>query len=360
MYPLQPDSLVVEDADDPGFTRIVAVLVHDDVEVLDFAGPGEVFQVAGGLAADRGRRALRVVAVSPGNAEVRSQGFLTVRADRTLGDLGRADILVVPGGGTARVLADERFVATFRDAAKNAEIVLSVCTGALLLAAVGLLDGRTATTWHGFLDRLAHHAPRTRVAAGRRFVDNGNVVTTAGVSAGIDGALHVVARLLGRPLAEATARYMEYAWTPGPDLSAVYPEHPVRDDPVARLVRGAARTNDAPEAVADLRRALALEPEHAEAWLRLARAAHAAGDAATAIEAANRAVGLPSTRSAALHDRACVRAAAGDVDGAFDDLAAARGEGRIDRDGVTVDPDLAALRDDPRWAALASPPASGR
>jgi transcriptional regulator GlxA family with amidase domain len=363
MFRLQPDSLVLEDADDPAFTRTVAIVVHDDVELLDFAGPGEVFQVAGGLAADRGRRALRVVTVSPGPAPVRSQGFLTIRADRTPDDPADFDLLVVPGGGTTRVLADTRFLGWFRKASARAEIVLSVCTGALVLAATGMLDGRSATTWHGFLDRLAHVAPRTRVVPGRRFVDGGAIVTTAGVSAGIDGALHVVARLLGRRVAEETARHMEYVWTPDPEHVGGYPDHPVRDDAVQRRVREAATRQDAGDieaAIEALGEAVDREPDHAEAWLRLARARHAAGRADGARAAADRAVDLSTTRTAALHDRACLRVAAGDVDGAFDDLSRARAERRLDRDGVAVDPDLAALRRDARWDGIVSTAWSGR
>ena len=97
--------------------------------------------------------------------------------------------------------------------AANAEQVLSVCSGAMILAHAGLLDGLEATTHHGSIAALRSHAPKTVVHDDRRFVDNGKVVTAAGVSAGIDMSLHVVAKLLGRPAAAATARYMEYAWT---------------------------------------------------------------------------------------------------------------------------------------------------
>jgi transcriptional regulator GlxA family with amidase domain len=99
-----------------------------------------------------------------------------------------------------------------RSQAAHAEVVLSVCTGALLLARAGLLAGLEVTTHHGALDLLAETAPDAVVRADRRFVDNGRVITSAGISAGIDAALHVVARLLGEAQARETAAYMEYEW----------------------------------------------------------------------------------------------------------------------------------------------------
>ena len=95
---------------------------------------------------------------------------------------------------------------------QEAELVLSVCTGALLLAKAGLLDGLEATTHHGAIDLLRETAPKTTIHSDRRFVDNGRVVSSAGIAAGIDMSLHVVARLLGREGAEKTARQMEYPW----------------------------------------------------------------------------------------------------------------------------------------------------
>ena len=97
---------------------------------------------------------------------------------------------------------------------QEAELVISVCTEALLLAKAGLLDGLEATTHHGAIDLLREVAPKTTVHADRRFVDNGRVICSAGIAARIDMSLHVVARLLGKELAEKTARQMEYLWQP--------------------------------------------------------------------------------------------------------------------------------------------------
>lgn len=188
--------------------RNVAICVWDEVELLDFSGPGEVFAVADEC------RAFRVYTVGVSYAPIMSQGFVRVMPEYSIDDCPRPDIVVLPGGGAGPVLANPRVRAWLKDAAAKAEIVLSVCTGAFVLAGTGLLDGLAATTWYGDIDRLRAVAPRTVVHADRRFVDNGRIVTSAGVSAGIDAALHVVARLHGMPTARATAQYMEYEWHP--------------------------------------------------------------------------------------------------------------------------------------------------
>ena len=101
-----------------------------------------------------------------------------------------------------------------KQTASKAELVMSVCTGALLLAKAGLLDGLEATTHHGSFDLLHQLAPRTEIHVDRRFVDNGSVICSAGIAAGIDMSLHVVAKLLGREVAAKTAKQMEYPWQP--------------------------------------------------------------------------------------------------------------------------------------------------
>jgi len=131
-----------------------------------------------------------------------------------------ADAIVV---GTGTVFVDDpALMAWARSAVDSAEIAVSVCNGAFVLGALGVLDGKTVTTHFGAVPRLKSSFPKATVQQGRRFVDNGKIVTTAGVSAGIDGALHVVARLLGRGAADETARYMEYRWAPEPYLAETY------------------------------------------------------------------------------------------------------------------------------------------
>jgi transcriptional regulator GlxA family with amidase domain len=178
----------------------VEIVVWDGVELLDLAGPGEVFAVAG--------FPVRIVAARPGS--VVSQGFLEIVPQGVLGEGPTPGILVVPGGGTEGAVADQTLVEQVARVGAKADLVLSVCTGALVLAAAGLLDGLEATTWHGALARLRQAAPHTRVREDLRVVDNGRLLTTAGVSAGIDGALHVVERLLGAEDRARVVAYMEY------------------------------------------------------------------------------------------------------------------------------------------------------
>lgn len=188
--------------------RKVAILLYDGVELLDFAGPGEVFKAAGD------GRAFEVFTVAATAEPVLSQGFVSVKPQYTIADSPDPHILVVPGGDSRVPLRDDKTMAWIERVTKKTEIAFSVCTGAFLLAKLGLVEGREATTHWAAIERFRAAHPNTRVTERVRYVDAGPVVTTAGVSAGIDGALHVVERLLGRPAAEKTARYMEYEWKP--------------------------------------------------------------------------------------------------------------------------------------------------
>ena len=188
--------------------RNVAILIFDDVEVLDFCGPFEVFSVAARL---DGADAFDVYTVAEELRPIVARGGLSVNPHSTLGDCPTPDIVVVPGGYGARREQHNRPVLDWiRNWSKRSELTLSVCTGALLLGRAGILDGLRATTHHAAFDLLRDAAPQTVIAEGDRFIDNGVVVTSAGISAGIDAALHVVARLLGEEHARATARQMEY------------------------------------------------------------------------------------------------------------------------------------------------------
>jgi transcriptional regulator GlxA family with amidase domain len=191
--------------------RNVAIFIYDGVEILDFGGPGEVFAAAW----DSEGHAFHVYTVAADPEPILSQGFVTVTPEYTIANCPPPDIIVLPGGDQRQSSADPRVISWIQEASKQAEVVMSVCTGAMLLSRAGLLDGKEATTWHGAIERLQQATPAATIHAGTRFVDNGQIVTTAGVSAGIDGALHVVARLLGMDSALGAARYMEYdKWVP--------------------------------------------------------------------------------------------------------------------------------------------------
>ncbi|NUQ12617.1 MAG: DJ-1/PfpI family protein [Gemmatimonadaceae bacterium] len=188
-----------------------AILIFDEVEVLDFAGPFEVFSVTGR------RRKLEpfdVYTVAQRSAPVTARNGLSLNPRHSFTNCPPPDILVVPGGfGTRREMKNPVMLEWIARTAPSCDLILSVCTGALVLGAAGLLDGLEATTHFMAFDELRAVAPRTTVRTETRIVDNGNVILSAGVSAGIDMSLHVVARLLGADVARETASYMEYEGT---------------------------------------------------------------------------------------------------------------------------------------------------
>ncbi len=187
--------------------KAVAILIFDGVELLDFAGPAEVFIVA------NQRRPFRVFTVGATTELTRTMGGIKIKPDYSFQNAPPADVLVIPGGNTRSVGADG--IQWLRKRADSAEVVMSVCFGAFLLAEAKLLDGITATTHTWGLEGLKSAAPKCKVVADRRFVDSGKIVTTAGVTAGIDGALHVVQRLAGAEVAKWTAEsWMEYRRRP--------------------------------------------------------------------------------------------------------------------------------------------------
>jgi len=274
------------------YTRNVAIVLYEGVELLDFAGPGEVFQAAGAISTYRDQRGFNVYTVATSTKPLTSQRFLTIVPAYTIDDAPKPDIIVIPGGGSGVLVNDTKFMAWATRASGAAEVTLTVCTGAFVPAKAGLLDGRTATTWYGAIDRLREAAPKATVQDGRRFVDNGPIITTAGVSAGIDGALHTVARLAGRAVADRTARYMEYHWTPEPYLAQVYSYLNPSLDAAGRAEQQAellADEKDYAGAATGLRALIETAP--ADGWLRYRLACVYAlegrkGDALQALEAA--------------------------------------------------------------------------
>lgn len=195
----------------------VGILIFEDVEVLDFCGPFEALSVATRLGEHDDESHLFDVHVIAQTAEVVScRNGLQVVPDHTIADHPPLDILVIPGGrGTRRERTNPAILDWLAQQSTTASITSSVCTGAFLLAAVGLLNGKSATTHWGSIDWLREHHPEITVRDDLRWVDEGKIVTSAGVSAGIDMALHLVDRLHGRATAEQTARHMEYTWNPG-------------------------------------------------------------------------------------------------------------------------------------------------
>ncbi len=190
--------------------KTIALLLFDDVEVMDFAGPFEVFSVTNELHQDS-LFTLRTAALT--TDPVIAKNGLSVNPDVPLEAIPQADIVIIPGGdGTREVLQQPTTMNWIQRVSAGAEHVLSVCSGALLLANTGLLNDLPATTHHEVFDTLAELSPSTRLIRDQRFVDNGKVVTSAGISAGIDMSLYMVARLYGHDVAYKTAQYMEYPY----------------------------------------------------------------------------------------------------------------------------------------------------
>lgn len=195
--------------------RSVAILLFNDVDVLDFAGPYEIFAATGQRSGGAAPFQVYTVGAQPG--AIHARNGLTVTPQYTFATCLPPDLFVIPGGlGSRTAMRDPAILDWVRQQHARAELTLSVCTGALVLAAAGLLDGLPATTHFGSYNLLADLAPTATVVRGVRYVDTGRVITSAGVQAGMDMALHVVARLLGGDAARETARHIEYAWEPEP------------------------------------------------------------------------------------------------------------------------------------------------
>jgi transcriptional regulator GlxA family with amidase domain len=188
-------------------TRI-AVALFDGAEELDFAGPWEVLAAWATQWPDDG---IEVFTVARSTEPVSCAKGMRVLPDQTWASAPPIDVLVYPGGvGTRRDLSDPATLDWLRGLEGDGTLMTSVCTGALVFAAAGLLRDRPATTWWGALDRLAELDPSLEVRPDDRFVDSGEVVTAAGVSAGIDMALHLVARLHSVERAREVRRYIQY------------------------------------------------------------------------------------------------------------------------------------------------------
>jgi transcriptional regulator GlxA family with amidase domain len=190
-----------------------AIVVFKDIEVLDFTGPFEVFAVTRLNESKRREEPspFNVFLVAETKDPVVTAGGMKVLPAYDLDDCPPLDILVVPGGwGTRKEMDNERLLGWIAERAKEVETLASVCTGALLLGKAGLLDGRRATTHWRSLDWMQELFPETQVERRLHFVEDGTLFTSAGISAGIDMTLKIVARYFGDVIARATARQMEY------------------------------------------------------------------------------------------------------------------------------------------------------
>lgn len=189
----------------PGQPEVqVGILLFDGVQIIDFAGPYEVFGAAG----------FGVVTVSADGQPVTTAMGLKVTPDHAYADMPEVDLLLVPGGEVADAMHDEALLDFVRARSAAASQTLSVCTGAHILASAGLLDGKPATTFHGAFSAFERMFPKVELVRDRRWVDSGRIVTSAGLSSGLDAALHLVSRLHGEDRARSVALRLEYDWKP--------------------------------------------------------------------------------------------------------------------------------------------------
>ena len=191
----------------------VGFVLFDGFELLDVFGPAEIF----GLLTRSGRTRLTLLGADGAGPVTSAQG-VRVLADRTCAGAPEADVLIVPGGqGTRREVENGRLLAWLREADREVEVTASVCTGSALLARAGLLDGRRATSNKAAFDWVREQGPHVTWVRQARWVEDGKFWTSSGVSAGIDMALALMARLLGRETADRVAQSAEYRWNPDPD-----------------------------------------------------------------------------------------------------------------------------------------------
>jgi transcriptional regulator GlxA family with amidase domain len=350
----------------------VAIVVYDGVELLDFSGPYEAFVSAG-------QGSFRVFTVGPTHQTVLSQNQLKVTPDYSIDDSPQPDIVVLPGGSVQAFIQDPRAMAWVSRIAARTELAMSVCNGAYILAGTGLLYGKPATTHWSAIRGLRKAFPKVDVKEEVRFIDDGKVMTTAGVSAGIDGALHVIDRMLGPDVAWETARYMQYdAWEPAESaslshaakealralvfrdaeqaetlLAALAAANPGDAVTISRLGRAQVRRGASDKGIATLQRAVALGDRSALTLNAIAEAQVAAGQnaaAAATFETLLAERGSPWDA----YNRACMQARMGNNEAALASLARAVALGFVARPVAETDDDLAALRRDPRFQKVLS------
>jgi len=190
--------------------RNLAILIFDGVQIIDYTGPYETF----GHTYSNDGEAFNIYTVSEKTNAITTSMGMSVNPKYSFENAPKPDVLLVPGGDVKAQVDSPTVIKWVQKTAGDAEIVLSVCNGAFIIAKAGLLDGMEATTTAGLIPLLRKEAPKVKVVDDRRFVDNGHIITAAGLSSGIDGALHVIERLYGRGTAQMAALGMEYNWDP--------------------------------------------------------------------------------------------------------------------------------------------------
>ena len=190
--------------------RNVAIFIFDDVEVLDFAGPFEVFNVTGEV---NDLVPFNTYTVALTEEPIKARGKLSINPQYSIDSCPTPDIILLPGGdGRRRLMKDERVLRWIARHSDNLEKLLSVCTGAFYISYSGLLNGLSATTHHGAFSEFRESFPDIELIEDKRYVENGKIITAGGISAGIDMSLYVVAQLLGEEKLALTLEEMEWQW----------------------------------------------------------------------------------------------------------------------------------------------------
>jgi len=187
----------------------IGILLFNEVEVLDFTGPFEVFSITTN---DHGEKLCLVHTVAQTKDLIKARNGLKVQPDYDFYDAPQFDILMIPGGYGAEEIEIHNLdvINWIKDRMNDVEIMASVCTGAFLLAEAGLLDGKKATTHWMDLDRLEQEYPKVNVLRNIKFIDESPIITSAGISAGINMSFHILKKLFGEEIAGFTAKRMDY------------------------------------------------------------------------------------------------------------------------------------------------------
>lgn len=181
----------------------VAILLFEGVQIIDFTGPFEVLGQAG----------YQVITVSENLSVVTYMG-MKVNSDYTFANVPEASIFIIPGGEITGTRQSAETIQWIKEYSEKSDLVMSVCNGAIILADTGLLNGLTATTYYSAIPQLEREFPEINVVSDQRFIDNGKFITTAGLSSGIDGAMHIVEKQKGKARAQSIALNLEYNWNP--------------------------------------------------------------------------------------------------------------------------------------------------
>jgi len=189
--------------------KTLGILLFGDFDLLDVSGPIEMFANIPGV---------EISLIAEQKGLVKSGQGVSLEATSDLASTGHLDLLLVPGGmGTRREVDNEKLLTWLKEQAKNSDLVLSVCTGSALLAKAGLLDNRKATSNKIAFNWVRQQGPKVKWVEKARFVDDGNIITSSGIAAGIDMSLYVIARLFGPLEAERIANFSEYFWNKDPN-----------------------------------------------------------------------------------------------------------------------------------------------